>query len=55
MNDFEELEELKCSPSRLKSRRTRIKEHRAKRNRKRFYITLDNKTRARKTGVKKSN
>jgi len=41
-------------PTRPKSRRTRIKEHRAKRRRRRFYVCLpDGKTRARKTGVRK--
>lgn len=39
-------------PIRAKSKRTRIKEHRAKRNRKRFYTIVGNKERARDIGVK---
>lgn len=40
--------------ARTKSRRTRIKEHRAKRHRRRFYVCLaDGKERARDTGVRK--
>jgi hypothetical protein len=44
--NIEEIDEVKF---RSKSKRTRIKEHRSKRNRKRFYtITSDGKERARK-------
>ena len=39
-------------PARTKSRRTRIKEHRAKRNRKRFYVVIDGVERARDIGVR---
>lgn len=39
-------------PARKKTRRNRIKESRAKRNRRRFYVvTPDGKERARDTGV----
>jgi hypothetical protein len=40
-------------PTRQKSRRTRIKENRAKRHRRRFYAVIGGKERARKTGVRK--
>ena len=38
---------------RIKSKRTRIKEHRAKRNRRRFYVNTGKDERARDTGVRK--
>lgn len=39
-------------PERSKSKRSRIKCSRSKRNTKRFYCIVDNEIRARKTGVK---
>lgn len=44
--------EDELAPARTKSKRTRIKEHRAKRNRRRFYVVIDGKERARDTGVR---
>jgi hypothetical protein len=40
-------------PIRAKSRRTRIKESRAKRNRRRFYVVIEGEQRARDTGVRR--
>lgn len=37
---------------RIKSKRNRIKEHRAKRDRRRFYEIINGKERARDTGVR---
>jgi len=41
------------TPARSKCRRTRIKESRAKRNRRRFYVVIGGEQRARDTGVRR--
>lgn len=41
-------------PIRAKSRRTRIKEHRAKRNRRRFYVIIGGEERARDSATRKN-
>lgn len=52
LGPFNEESEEGTPPPRAKSKRTRIKERRAKRNRRRFYvITPDGKERSRDTGV----
>jgi hypothetical protein len=42
------------APARSKCRRTRIKKSRAKRNRRKFYVCIGGKQRARDTGVRRS-
>lgn len=40
------------APARQKSKRTRIKDHRANRHRRRFYVVIDGVERSRDTGVR---
>lgn len=47
-----EMNDEEAVKTRTKTRRDRIKSHRAKRNRRRFYAIIDGKERARKSKVR---